>query len=254
MQSARDWMVNVLSQKNDNVALLKRLLSKRDEILDITEEMEQVESFFKSQREIFNKAQSLHTALQHERDYFATDRVTNDKIIEIATILSMPKPYARIKDLFELMQDVKAAYDALITQKKEEVAGILQRCMGDVHTLASASSKPDVKDELNKADAQFAEFKKKIVNAETITLLDALITQLLNYKDQVCKRIAFLVHDADEKPDGQNVKPKKIVQVRRYEAFPVKWLNSRDDVDNYLEDIRKKLYSALENSDGIEIN
>ena len=254
VQSARDLMANILSQKNDNVALLKRLLSKREEILDITEEMEQIESFFKSQKEIFNKAQSLHAALQHERDYFATDRGTNDKIIEIATILSMPKPYARIKDLSELMQDVKAAYDALLTQKKEEVAGILQRCMGDVHTLASESSKSDVKDALNKADAQFAEYKQRIISAETITLLDAMITQLLNYKDQVCKRIAFLVHDADERPDGQNAKPKKIIQMRRYEAFPVKWLNSRDDVDNYLEDIRKKLYSALENSDGIEIN
>lgn len=254
VQSARDLMANVLSQKNDNVALLKRMLAKREEILDITEEMEQIESFFKSQKEIFNKAQTLHTALQHERDYFATDRATNDKIVEIATILSMPKPYARIKDLSELMQDVKAAYDALLTHKKEEVAGILQRCMGDVHTLASESSKPDVKDSLNKADTQFAEYKQRIIGAETITLLDAMITQLLNFKDQVCKRIAFLVHDADEKPGGQTTKPKKIVQVRRYEAFPVKWLNSRDDVDNYLEDIRSKLYSALENSDGIEIN
>lgn len=254
VQSARDLMANVLSQKNDNVALLKRMLAKREEILDITEEMEQIESFFKSQKEIFNKAQTLHTALQHERDYFTMDRATNDKIVEIATILSMPKPYARIKDLSELMQDVKAAYDALLTHKKEEVAGILQRCMGDVHTLASESSKPDVKDSLNKADTQFAEYKQRIIGAETITLLDAMITQLLNFKDQVCKRIAFLVHDADEKPGGQTTKPKKIVQVRRYEAFPVKWLNSRDDVDNYLEDIRKKLYSALENSDGIEIN
>ena len=183
-----------------------------------------------------------------------SDIKSADKIVEIATILSMPKPYARIKDLSELMQDVKAAYDALLTHKKEEVAGILQRCMGDVHTLASESSKPDVKDSLNKADTQFAEYKQRVIGAETITLLDAMITQLLNFKDQVCKRIAFLVHDAGEKPDGQTTMPKKIVQVRRYEAFPVKWLNSRNDVDNYLEDVRKKLYSTLENSDGIEIN
>ena len=254
VQSARDLMTNILSQKNDNVALLKRLLSKQENVLDITEEMEQIESFFKSQKEIFNKAQSLYNALQHERDYFSSDRVTNDKIIEIATILSMPKPYARIKNLSELMQDVKAAYDALLTQKKEEVAGILQRCMGDVHTLASESSKPDVKDALNKSDTRFAEYKQRIISAETITLLDAMITQLLNYKDQVCKRIAFLVHDAEERPDEKNAKPKRIVQMRRYEAFPVRWLNSQDDVDNYLEDIRKKLYNALENSDGIEIN
>jgi len=252
VQSACNLMAEILSQKSDNVALIKRLLSRQEAILDAAEAMEQIETFFKSQRIIFDKAQSMHSDLQNERDYFTADHDTSGKIIEIVSILSMPKPYARIKDLSDLMQDIKTAYSVLLAQKKEEVTGILQRCMGDVHTLASESSK--IKDEVNKADGRFAEYKQKILDATSLTVLDAMITQMLNYKEQVCKRIEFILHDADLKPSEEGQKPQKIVQVRRYEAFPVKWLNSKDDIDTYLEDVRKRLYSALESSEGIEIN
>lgn len=111
-------MANILSQKNDNVALLKRLLSKREEVL-ISRKKWNKSSPFKSQKEIFSKAQSMHAACRTNGTILLRIRATNDKI-EIATILSMPKPYAWIKDLSELMQDVNAAYDALLTHKKKK--------------------------------------------------------------------------------------------------------------------------------------
>jgi len=44
------------------------------------------------------------------------------------------------------------------------------------------------------------------------------------------------------------------VQVRRYDVFPVKRLTTKEEVDVYLETIRKKLYDTLESNDGIQIN
>ena len=86
-------------------------------------------------------------------------------------------------------------------------------------------------------------------------MLDAMITQLQNYKDQVCKRIESILHDvAPQIPGGEKPKLQKIAHVRRYEVFPVKRLTSRDEVDSHLESIRKKLYDTLEANDAIQIN
>jgi cell division septum initiation protein DivIVA len=52
---------------------------------------------------------------------------------------------------------------------------------------------------------------------------------------------------------GDKPKPQTIIQVRRYEVFPVKRLTSREEVDNYLDGIRQELYKALEENDGIQI-
>ena len=252
VQNARDLMAGVLSQKNDNVALLKRLLAKQDDLLDATDDMEEIETFFKSQRTIFDSARVLQKSLQDERDYFVTDADTTSKINEVASILGMAKPYTKIKDLSDLMQSIKTAYSVLLEQKKEEVRGIIILCMGDVHTLAGVGSK--AADEVRKADERFSEYKQKVNDATSLTVLDAMITQLQNYKDQVCKWIESILHEAPPLPGEEKPKKQKIVQVRRYDVFPVKRLTTKEDVDAYLETIRKKLYDTLEANDGIQIN
>lgn len=251
VQNARDLMAGVLSQKNDNVALLKRLLAKQDDLRDATDDMEEIETFFKSQRPIFDSARILQKSLQDERDYFVTDADTTSKINEVSAILGMAKPYTRIKDLSDLMQSIKTAYGVLLEQKKEEVHGIITLCMGDVHTLAGVGKAIE---EVRKADDRFSEYKQKVTDATSLTVLDAMITQLQNYKDQVCKWIESILHETPPLPGEEKPKKQKIVQVRRYDVFPVKRLTTKEDVDVYLETIRKKLYDTLEANDGIQIN
>ena len=252
--TARDLISDILSQKRDNVALLTRLIARQDDLRNSSEDMEEIETFFKSQRTIFDAARQLQCDLQNERDYFATDADANEKITEISSILELAKPYARIKDLTDLMQDVKTAYGKLLAQKKEEVLGIIIQCMGDVHTLAGVGSRAN--DEVKKSDERFVEYKHKVAGATSLTVLDAMITQLLNYKDQVCKRIEMILQENSTPPQAgeEQPKPKKIAQIRRYDVFPVKRLTSREGVDQYLDDVRKKLYDTLEANDGIQIN
>ena len=255
VEAARDLMNDILSQSRDNVALLNRLIAKQDDLRDCAEDMEAVETFFNQksqQRVIFDSARALQKDLQNERDYFAINTDTHEKIAEISRILAMPKPYAKIKELPELMQTIKTAYGELLEHKKEEVRGMIVQCMGDVHTLAGVGI---AKDLVRKADARFTEFKEKTAEATSLTLLDAMITQLLNYKDTACKQIEFFLHNRQEPLKvGEPEKPYKIVQIRRYDVFPVKRLQSREDVDIYLENIKQKLYDTLERNDGIQIN
>ena len=124
-------------------------------------------------------------------------------------------------------------------------------CMGDVHTLAGEERK--VIDEVRKADDRFTEFKQKVADAANLTSLDAMITQLQNFKDQVCKRIEALVRETPPTSGGEKTKPPKIAQIRRYDVFPVKRLTSSEDIDNYVAEIRKKLNDIISANDGIQI-
>ena len=131
--------------------------------------------------------------------------------------------------------------------------GIITLCMGDVHTLAGVGSKAS--EEVRKADNRFSEYKQKVSDATSLTVLDAIITQLQNYKDQVCRCIESILHeDQPSLPGEEKPKLQKIVQVRRYDLFPVKRLTSKEDVDKYLDGISRKLYETLEANDGIQIN
>jgi len=256
VENARDLMNDIISQSKDNVALLNRIIAKQDDLRDCTEDMEAVETFFNQksqQRVIFDSARTLQKDLHNERDYFVTDTDTYEKISEISSILAMPKPYARIKELPEFMQAIKTAYGNLLEHKKEEVHGMIEQCMGDVRTIAGVGLADDL---VREADDSFAAYKQKTTEAMSLTLLDARITQILKYKDNVCEKIESTFRSLQDQQGVSNPEEpyRRIVQIRRSDVFPATWLHSREDIDSYLEIIKKKLYDTLENKDGIQIN
>lgn len=57
--------------KSDNVALLKRFIAKQDDILNMTEDMEEIETFFSSRRKDIRLRMRIAEKLVDERDYFA---------------------------------------------------------------------------------------------------------------------------------------------------------------------------------------
>ena len=257
--AARDLAQDILSQRKDNVALLNRMVQKQDDLLDSSEDMEGVELFFKSQRTVFDEAVKQMNRVSRERDYFATDPDTQEVFRTISAILAMPKPYNRIGELPELIGKVKAAYQALLDLKKEEVAETIRQCMQDVHQLAGEAR--DAGALLKQADDYFAGKREAAKEALSLTELDAMITQLLNHKDAVCKRMEVMAAPTPEpqaKENGQAKQPapapKKIATVRRYDLCSVKRLQSKDDIDAYVEGIRQKLYQTLESCDGVQVN
>lgn len=257
--AARDLAQDILSQRKDNVALLNRMVQKQDDLLDSSEDMEGVELFFKSQRTVFDEAVKQMNRVSRERDYFATDPDTQEVFRTISAILAMPKPYNRIGELPELIGKVKAAYQSLLDLKKEEVAETIRQCMQDVHQLAGEAR--DAGALLKQADDYFAGKREAAKEALSLTELDAMITQLLNHKDTVCKRMEVMAAPAPEpqaKESGEAKQaapaPKKIATVRRYDLCSVKRLQSKDDIDAYVEGIRQKLYQTLESCDGVQVN
>ena len=260
---ARDLMNDVLSQRKDNVALLKRMVQKQDELLDSAEDMEGVEMFFKAQRTVFDDAKKQFDSIFKERDYFAADADTLRIISTLSTILDMPKPYSRIGELPELVQKAKTAYNGLLDMKREEVAENIRQCMQDVHQLSSEAR--DAGTLLLQADDYFVNKREAAKTATSLTELDAMITQLLNYKDTVCRRMEVMSASSQQeapkptpaapaKPGTPAPKPPKIMTVRRYDLCSVKRLQSKEDIDKYVEAIREKLMKTLESCDGVQIN
>ena len=261
--AARDLMNDVLSQRKDNVALLKRMVQRQDDLLDSAEDMEGVEMFFKAQRTVFDDAKKRLAGILKEKDYFAADADTLNVISTMSTILAMQKPYSRIGELPELVRKVKTAYDSLLDMKREEVAENIRQCMQDVHQLATEARDAGVL--LRQADDYFVGKREAAKNASSLTDLDAMITQLLNHKDTICRRMEVMSASRQQeaqkptpaatvKPGTPAPKPPKIITVRRYDLCSVKRLQSKEDIDKYVEAIREKLMKALESCDGVQIN
>ena len=249
---------DILGQMKDNVALFTRMVKSQDELLDSKDDMENVEMFFKGQRPVFDEAVKCLDRIKKEHDYFMSDAGTQEIIRTIGEIIAMPKPYKRIGELPELVQKLKREYSKLLDLKRGEVAEIIRQCMEDVHQLSSEAR--GAGELLKRADDYFVEKRDAAKESQSLTELDAMIPQTLNHKNQICQQLeALAVPEAPAVTDpiitpSQPVRIPKITTLRRYDLCPAKRLQTKEDIDKYVESIREKLYSKLDGCDGVQIN
>lgn len=249
---ARDLMRDILDRRKDHVALLDRMVRRQDDLLDSAEDLERVEAFFRSQRPVFDAAAALMQRLAKEQEYFAADADTTAQLRTITAILMLSVPYDRIGELPERMAAVNKAYDEKLALKRDEVGETIRQCMADVHKLALEARSAD--NTLRDADDQFTRKKEAAAAATSLTDLDAMITQVGNYSAAVCKRLSAMTAVPEHTPEAEAFAPKQIVSVRRYDICPVRQLRSRAEIDQYVEEIRSRLYASLKDGDGVQIS
>lgn len=254
--SARDLMKSILSQRKDNVALLTRMLQKQDDLLDSLEDCENIEFFFKSQYTVYDEARYQMDTITPELDYFSADLEAQEVFKKVTEILLLAKPYQRIGELPEMIAAVKQAYKKQLDEKRQVVTDHINQCQHDVYQIGQQVK--NAEQLLRSSDSFFEGKYQAMKQATSLTQLDAMITQCNTHRDSTCKRLAAMLDAQNRKPD--DVKPGdpqpkkiKIASVRRNDMCAVKRLNSKADIDAYVEELRKKLNGYLEGNDGIQI-
>ena len=228
----------LLSHKKDNTALLKKMVSMENDFLDLSEDMADVNAFFKNQKTIFDRATALLNSLSSEKEYLQAEQEATSALAQINAIIHMPKPYKKIAELPNLMQTVRNIYNQLLELKKQDVISEIQAAMGEIHQTAEL----DQKDIVTKADAALTAKKKAVSEAETLTQLDAMKIQIANIRQQYLKALVVV--------SAPNVDT--ITASRSSICYSIK-LENEADVDKYVADIKKKLMGMIEGHDVLHI-
>ena len=229
---------SLLSQKKDNTALLTKMISMEDELLDLCEDMASVLAFFKNQRPIFDEASLLLDKMTAEREYLQAEQEAVTALTQIRDIIGMQKPYVRIAELPNLIQEVRSIYNQLLELKKQDVLSEIQAAMAEIHQTAQLDQKGIVA----KADDALDAKKKAAEDAATMTQLDAMKIQIANTRLQYIKALM-----APTKPD------EKVATASRSSlGYSVK-LKSEDDIDKYVADMKDKLMGLLAGNDVLHI-
>lgn len=229
---------SLLSQKKDNTALLTKMISMEDELLDLCEDMASVLAFFKNQRSIFDEASLLLDKMTAEREYLQAEQEAVTALTQIRDILGMQKPYVRIAELPNLIQKVQSIYNQLLELKKQDVLSEIQAAMAEIHQTAQLDQKGIVA----KADDALDAKKKAAEDAATMTQLDAMKIQIANTRLQYIK--ALMV---STKPD------EKVATASRSSLGYSAKLKSEDDIDKYVADMKHKLMGLLAGNDVLHI-
>ena len=271
-QVKRQW--NSFLEISQPEAFFATLAKKEDELLDLAEDLQPVQSFLDnaSQQKIFVESglTPLHL-YQENKDHLLDAPLVKELAKQIRDIVTNPTPYRNIKDLPALNDSFRDAYMKVLEPIGKEVEEAIE---ADAHTVQDALQGKEYAGKYEtQAVRTFEELKESAGRENNISKLlgyrERSASQCRHFLDTFDREDAALARKEAEKPKPQGeapsaapdvppatpVKEKKVKTLLARDLMPqsVVILRKEKDIDDYLAKLRQKLEEALKNADEIKL-
>ena len=236
---------------------------KRDEFLDFAEDYEPVKVFFSGEQSvIFARALDM-LAIYDDSKTYIVDAELEDIVAQMRSITRQEKPYSNIPKLPELREKFMSCYGDILQQQSAPVLDSIGQAMKRVLDVLSTKEYNDKK----RASyiEKFQEIKEGAEHCNNVSTLrsfadkaEALKLRLLNEMDELDNELA--AQKAEKEGAKQATSADKVdgapapVKIRKTKNVSIKmmtgtasWrLESKEDIDRYINSLRKTLEAQLD--------
>ena len=228
----------------------KTVAAKRDDFLDLAEDCEPVQAFFKGEQRVIFERVLDNLAIYEDSKTYIVDQTLEDAVAAMRAIVRMESPYPEIHKLPELRQKFMDAYMKILQAEQAPVLDAIAQNRARIFDALSGKKCPDSK----RADyvRRFDELKDGAKSCNNISTLrgfadksDALKLRLLNEIDAL----------PDENDDDTPTPPVivKRVSIKRLTKAASWRVKSEADIERYLVALKNALLTELQDSDMIDV-
>ena len=236
---------------------------KRDEFLDFAEDYEPVKVFFSGEQSvIFARALDM-LAIYDDSKTYIVDAELEDIVAQMRSITRQEKPYSNIPKLPELREKFMSCYGDILQQQSAPVLDSIGQAMKRVLDVLSTKEYNDKK----RASyiEKFQEIKEGAEHCNNVSTLrsfadkaEALKLRLLNEMDEFDNELAAQKAEAEgakqatsaDKVDGApapvKIRKTKNVSIKMMTGTASWRLESKEDIDRYINSLRKTLEAQLD--------
>ena len=174
------------------------LFDKRDELLDLYDDIQPVQSFFESQKPVFDTSFKLRKRYEIDKDLLQTAeaKAAGQRISEI---LAMSMPYDFIKELPDLNMQYEQALIAELDKESEPLLEVIQQKVATLEDTITAMETVRAKFE-PVIKERFTLLKSKILTAETLTDLFSYRSQIDHLTQLLSTQINDFISKIQPKP------------------------------------------------------
>ena len=252
-------LFNSIANIRDVSEVFEEVSNKKDEIADMATRIDTISEFFNgSQKEQFDKVRETIITYENNKDYVDNTQELKDVVEKIMEILKSEEPYSRIYELPTLRTEL---IDILVNMYEVKSAPIIEMAKKTIEYIQNELDSADIKvDEFGKG---YIENCKGIIDSlqhsNELKDIYAQETRLGQMKDSFIIALEKKKYEMS-KPKDENIstgepiiiKTRKIIRTdmlmnRSYE------INSKEDIDKYIEELRKKLMKELEENNNLTI-
>lgn len=252
-------LFNSISNIRDTSEVFEEVSNRKDEIAEITPKIDTISEFFKgSQKEQFDKARDTIITYENNKDFVDNTQELKDVVEKILDILKAEEPYSSIHELPTLRSEL---ISILVDMYEKKSAPIIEMANKTIEYIQN---------ELNSADINSEEFGKGYIDnckgiidslqhSNELKDIYAQETRLGQMKDSFIITLDKKKYEMSKPKDDNTksdepviIKTRKIVRTdmlmnRSYE------INSKEDIDKYIEELRNRLMKELEKNSNLTI-
>lgn len=270
-------LMQVQQQQNDPEALLRAFQKAEDDLLGFAEAKGDVDAFFPNQQRLFDESAKLLASIAEEGDSMEGDAEAQDAIAQVKAILQSPKP--AIPQLNSLNNRIRDAHGKVVAAHRAEFLDALDREIRGLECYAAdqAEQPEAAKAAFLKAQVALEGLKTQAHAKKTAQAIDALRFQLEQKASEAQRSIDAAVEAAKAKAAREISVPhettsgeivnnvyqksqvtpapkRRMKEIRRVDVLPRKTLESRAEIDAYVEALRASLLKNLDGNDAIRLS
>ena len=268
LSSGKALMLSVV-QIQSAMEFFTTVSKKRDDFFDFAEDYEPVKTFFEGEQStIFTRALDMLAIYDDSKTYIVNSELENI-VAQMRSITRQEKPYANIPKLPELRERFMSCYVDILRQESTPVLDSIDQARKRVLDVLSTKEYSDQKRAAY--FEKFQEIRDGATHCNNVSTLrsyadkaDALKLRLLNEMDELDAALAGQraeearrkVEEAKQSgiPALETEVPPAPVKIRKTKNVSIKmmtgtssWrLESKADIDRYIDSLRKSLEAQLD--------
>lgn len=234
----------------DSYEFIETLLANKDDWLDLSDDIHDITSFYKTQLNTWQRMLEAMTAFADNHDALQQDINAANAIKELTAIRDNPAPYSQINRIEPLLNTVETVNGHLAATEREIALLAIEQKLAEIETaLDHVQANADLR---NKALHPMQQLKISIAGQSSIPQIRYLAERAGTHLDTAMDIIAAAQKQptpgAKEPGTGNTgTTPQKPVKVIRAQELSNKtYLETEDEVDAYLIKLRKALVAALQ--------
>jgi hypothetical protein len=207
-----------------------------NDLHDLADDVHQLKDFFEKQRPTWDRLHAEYAAFNQNRADLEKDPLARQALARMAEILKAPSPYGMLHETDKLIETVRGINDQLVETRRSYVIGkVDQRITQVKEALDEFHAGPDLS---NQSLKPLQSLKKHIETEKSIPAIVYGLTQLGETVEAAL--------DLIEKEMGSGGQPPKPVKDISPTTIPKKvYLETEQDIEEFLADLRKQLQAAL---------
>lgn len=246
-------LIQKLQGIHDSFEFFDAFNKAKDDLLDLSDDMQELNGFYTTQKPTWDKLQiAMDGVFKANRLELEKDFEANKALARMDEILKAPRPYGMIKEVEGLIGTVSAVNATCVDKERSLLLIKLEEKISVVaENLETYKASADLR---NQALKPLQDIKKQVQDEQSIPNMH----YQLNKADDVVDSAIETIEKAVELPKtgGTGVVPPPAKPVKHVTASSLSkksFLETEQDVHEYLETLEKELLEAVHNSMRIRI-